>query len=96
MDGTLLTPEGRVTGECGESIAEARAAGVRVVLNTGRPIPEARYFAGEAGCDDLISCLGGAALVIHLAGLESFGVSYLTPFAVSGDGDSEIIRRPAP
>ena len=40
--------------------------------------------------------LGGAALVIHLAGLESFEVSYLTPFAVSSDGDSEIIRRPLP
>lgn len=63
LDGTLLTPQGRVTGETRQAIAEARAAGVRVVLNTGRPIPEARYFAGEAGCDDLISCLGGAALV---------------------------------
>ena len=46
-----------------EAIAQARAAGVRVVLNTGRPIPEVLYFARAAGCDALNGCLGGAALV---------------------------------
>lgn len=63
LDGTLLDPAGKVTEGTKTAIARARAAGVRVVLDTGRPIPEAVWFAKEAGCDDLISCLGGAALV---------------------------------
>ena len=63
LDGTLLDPSGAVTDATKEAIARARAEGVRVVLNTGRPIPEAIHFSREAGCDDLISCLGGAALV---------------------------------
>lgn len=63
LDGTLLDPSGRMTEGTKAAIASARQAGLRVVLSTGRPIPEAIWFAGEAGCDDLISCLGGAALV---------------------------------
>ena len=60
LDGTLLDPAGRITQASKDAIARARAAGVRVVLNTGRPIQEAVWFAGEAGCDALLSCLGGA------------------------------------
>lgn len=63
LDGTLLTPEGDITQETKGAVARARQAGVRVVLDTGRPIPEAIWFARQAGCDQLISCLGGAALV---------------------------------
>ncbi len=63
LDGTLLDPAGRVTEGTKEAVAAARQAGLRVVLNTGRSIPEAIWFAAQAGCDDLISCLGGAALV---------------------------------
>ena len=40
-----------------------------------------------------------AALVIHLAGLESFGVPYLTPFAVSAGKEARehvFLRRPLP
>ena len=40
-----------------------------------------------------------AALVAHLAGLESFGVSYLSPFATESDGPAQgsgLIRRPLP
>lgn len=63
LDGTLLDPAGVITQGAQEAIAAARAAGVRVVLNTGRPIPEAIHFARQAGCDSYLSCLGGAALV---------------------------------
>lgn len=63
LDGTLLDPAGQITRASKEAIAQARQAGVRVVLNTGRPIPEAMWFARKAGCDGLLSCLGGAALV---------------------------------
>ena len=68
LDGTLLDPAGRITQACKDAIARARAAGVRVVLNTGRPIQEAVWFAGEAGCDALLSCLGGAAVVDGVRG----------------------------
>ena len=43
--------------------------------------------------------VGGAVLIVHLAGLESFGVPYLTPFAVStGPHTREhvLLRRPMP
>lgn len=63
LDGTLLDPRGQITPDTRQAIAQARRAGVRVVLDTGRPIPEAIWFARQAGCDGLISCLGGAALV---------------------------------
>lgn len=68
LDGTLLDPTGHIPQSARDAIAQARAAGVRVVLNTGRPIPEAIHFAREAGCDELVSCLGGAALVDSATG----------------------------
>ena len=43
--------------------------------------------------------MGGAALIVHLAGLESFGVPYLTPFAVSAGKEARehvFLRRPLP
>ena len=62
LDGTLLDPAGRVTPAAREAVARAREAGVRVVVNTGRPVPEAFHFAREAGCDHLVCALGGAAV----------------------------------
>lgn len=60
LDGTLLTPEGKVTDASKAAIAKARAAGVRVVVNTGRNCHEAAWFAKEAGCDTLAASTGGA------------------------------------
>ena len=40
-----------------------------------------------------------AGLVCHLAGVESFGVSYLTPFASNRGGEKEgraVLRQPLP
>ncbi len=62
LDGTLLDPAGQITAASRQAIAAARAAGVRVVLATGRSIQEAAWFVGEAGCDALTVSLGGAAL----------------------------------
>lgn len=59
LDGTLLDPRGRITEASKAAIAKARAAGVRVVINTGRPVQEGVYFAREAGCDLLVSGAGG-------------------------------------
>lgn len=59
LDGTLLDPRGQVTAASREAIAKARAAGLRVVINTGRPVQEGIFFAREAGCDTLVAGAGG-------------------------------------
>lgn len=63
LDGTLLTPEGTITAASKEAIAKARAAGLRVVINTGRPAQEGIFFAKEAGCDLLVAGAGGGLIV---------------------------------
>ena len=63
LDGTLLTPEGRITLASGTAIAKARAAGVRVIVNTGRPAQEAVFFARKAGCDLLVGGAGGGLIM---------------------------------
>ena len=59
LDGTLLDPEGQITAASKAAIAKARAAGLRVVVNTGRDCHEAAWFAREAGCDRLNASTGG-------------------------------------
>lgn len=63
LDGTLLDPKGRITTASKAAIAKARAAGLRVVINTGRPAQEGVFFAREAGCDLLVSGAGGGLVV---------------------------------
>ena len=62
LDGTLLDPQGQITPGAKAAIAQARQAGVKVVLSTGRAVPEAADFSQRAGCDALSVCLGGAVL----------------------------------
>lgn len=62
LDGTALNPEGQLSAAVKDAVAQARAAGVRVVFNTGRPAPEAFAFVREAKADSLVSTLGGAAV----------------------------------
>ena len=59
LDGTLLDPRGQITAASKAAIAKARDAGVRVVINTGRPVQEGVFFAREAGCDTLVAGAGG-------------------------------------
>lgn len=59
LDGTLLDPKGQITQASRQAVAKARAAGLRVVINSGRPIQEAIFFARDAGCDMLVSGAGG-------------------------------------
>ena len=68
LDGTLLTPEGTITAASREAIARARAAGLRVVINTGRPAQESMFFAREAGCDALSAGAGGGLVVDGASG----------------------------
>ena len=62
VDGTLLTSRGEFTGETVRAIRAAREKGVKVVLSTGRSVPEAVWLTRQAGCDDRAVCLGGAAV----------------------------------
>lgn len=68
LDGTLLDPEGRITPAAKDAIARAKAAGIRVVINTGRPAPEAFAYIREGGAGTLASILGGAAVVDYACG----------------------------
>lgn len=63
MDGTLLTPEGRITPRTQAAIAAARARGVTVVLASGRPLEgmtAALTELGLTGQDDYVICYNGA------------------------------------
>lgn len=62
LDGTLLDPKGKITDASKAAIAKARAAGLRVVINTGRDCHEAAWFAREAGCDGLNASTGGGVV----------------------------------
>ena len=62
VDGTLLTSRGELTRETARAIRAAREKGVKVVLSTGRSVPEAVWLTGQAGCDNRAVCLGGAAV----------------------------------
>lgn len=62
VDGTLLTSRGEVTGETVRAIRAAREKGVKVVLSTGRSVPEAVWLTGLAGCDGRAVCVGGAVV----------------------------------
>ncbi|AUU22505.1 sugar-phosphatase [Aeromonas caviae] len=63
MDGTLLTPEGRISPRTQAAIAAARARGVTVVLASGRPLEgmtAALNELGLTGQDDYVICYNGA------------------------------------
>lgn len=63
MDGTLLTPEGRISPRTQAAIAAARARGVTVVLASGRPLEgmtAALTELGLTGQDDYVICYNGA------------------------------------
>lgn len=70
LDGTLLDPAGQITHETKTAIAQARQAGIKVVLSTGRSAQEAADFSAQAGCDNLSVCLGGAVLSDNTAGVH--------------------------
>ena len=57
LDGTFLDPAGEISPASLEAVRTARAAGVKVVLSTGRSGAEAAHFSKLAGCDNLPGCL---------------------------------------
>lgn len=63
MDGTLLTPEGRISPRTQAAITAARARGVTVVLTSGRPLEGMTAYLAELGLtgqDDYVICYNGA------------------------------------
>lgn len=62
LDGTLLGPDGHVSGANRAAVARARQAGVEVVLATGRSWQESWDVAEEAGCSPLMVCQGGGSI----------------------------------
>jgi Cof subfamily protein (haloacid dehalogenase superfamily) len=63
LDGTLLAADLVIRERTAVAIAAARAAGVRVVVVTGRMFQSALPYALAAGIDDPIVCYQGAAVV---------------------------------
>jgi Cof subfamily protein (haloacid dehalogenase superfamily) len=63
LDGTLLTPEGIVSGRTAEAVRRARAAGIHVVPATGRPPNSVWDLAAAGGLGPFGVCSNGAALV---------------------------------
>lgn len=86
IDGTLLNPEGRVSDRTIQAVADARKAGVHVVLATGRSAPEAGYFSRLTGCDPWAVCLGGAAI----ADVERF--HHVRQWSMDRDAGMEALR----
>ncbi len=70
LDGTLLGPDGKVSRANAAAVARARAAGLEVVICTGRGLVESGYAIGAIAADQPakgrdvapIVCAGGAML----------------------------------
>src|SRR5205823_6176151 len=60
LDGTLLRPDGSLSGRSRVALARARDAGIRVVLVTARGPRSVRILAAEAGLDGSAICSNGA------------------------------------
>ena len=76
LDGTLLTSRGELSERNRRAIDEARAAGVRVAVVTGRRFRDARPLALELGLDVPVISHNGA-LTKHARTLETVAVRLL-------------------
>ena len=65
IDGTLLNSEKKITNEVFNSIQEAKKAGAKVVLSTGRPLPGVTPLLDELNLNDdgdYVICFNGAVV----------------------------------
>ncbi|QIA26589.1 HAD-IIB family hydrolase [Thermaerobacter sp. PB12/4term] len=62
LDGTVLDPRGLITPRVRQAVARARAAGIRVVLATGRVLPSAWVYARQLGLEGPLVVSDGAVL----------------------------------
>jgi len=87
MDGTLLEPDGAFAEGVPAGVAALRAAGVQVVICTGRMFCSARPRAAELGLrDGPIVCYGGA-LVADLASGD-----WLRHEPIDGEAAAALVR----
>jgi Cof subfamily protein (haloacid dehalogenase superfamily) len=63
IDGTLIRSDGTVSPRVVTAVAAARDAGLVLALSTGRPWPQARSIAAEAGGMNYGVCLNGAVVL---------------------------------
>ncbi|MEU6782103.1 HAD hydrolase family protein [Nonomuraea angiospora] len=62
LDGVLLTSAGGLSHATGKALADARAAGLQVMVATGRPTRDALDWAREAGRQRLLACAKRAVM----------------------------------
>ncbi|MGW0202608.1 HAD family hydrolase, partial [Nonomuraea sp. NPDC003201] len=62
LDGVLLTSAGGLSHDTRKALAAARAAGLQVMVATGRPTRDALDWALEAGLQGLLACSNGAVI----------------------------------
>lgn len=75
VDGTLLDSGKNITQGTRAAIRQAREAGIKVVLATGRIASEAAIFAQEAGADAEMIVAGGAAIADARTGKNVYSES---------------------
>lgn len=93
LDGTLLLPDGSVSGRTVAALAEAREAGLTVVFVTGRPprwMPDVVAATGHAG----IGVCANGAIVIDLDRHEVLETHALDPDVV--DEVVDVLRAEVP
>lgn len=102
LDGTLLTPRGEVTDACHAAVAQCRAAGIRVVVCTGRGLAECRHILERIGQVDPVVVAGGSIIADPQTGrtLHRFAVGRdLTARAVgrllANDHPALVLKDPA-
>jgi HAD superfamily hydrolase (TIGR01484 family) len=67
LDGTLLRSDGSLSARTQGALARATAAGMEIMLVTGRPARHVRQIAGVAAAGGVVICVNGA-LIYDLAG----------------------------
>lgn len=74
LDGTTLNSQGKITAEVKEAVKQAKSAGVKVVICTGRPLPGVQWILDELNLrshgDFVITYNGG--LIQHADTGEEF------------------------
>jgi len=68
LDRTLIGEDYRLRERTIAAIAAARAAGIHVVIVTGRMFRSARRYCEQAGLDDLVVCYQGAVVADPVSG----------------------------
>ena len=63
LDGTLLDPAGEVSEDNREALGRARAAGLHLVIATGRALSECRHVLQTIGYDGALVSASGSLLV---------------------------------